>query len=481
MNHRMKYPGICFLFLTLVAGPAFDAPALGDSRDHRLVIHEWGTFTVLQDESGSPIPGVNINEESLPDFVNVLSPTLSPDTHALGPLFNDRLYQGLPRRSKGIARFDPAVTMRMETPIVYFHLPEGKPEPRELDVEIAFRHGWISEWYPDADISAPGFVPMRNSQPITSETTGRIAWKGITVGETGGTPADTKEHVWLAPRQVASDPVSTAKGQTERYLFYRGVANMEAPLRVLRSKDGNSLTIVPNASMGGDIGDMAFPYLWLADIREDGTTAFRVVPGMTLEASNENRARTTAGRFEKGDYSRDNLVTLRASMREAAMADGLYSDEADALLNTWEVSYFKTSGLRLFFLVPEAWTESVLPMNVSEPAAMERVMIGRIELVTPEQRQLLNRMAAVPAHDKKWFYEPFERMTTDEQIQTRNDLLSGKRTLEECGFDTPECYSDYMALGRFRDALVVDGIRRGRGNGLAMFAQVYGLNYFKSW
>ena len=54
---------------------------------------------------------------------------------------------------------------------------------------------------------------------------------------------------------------------------------------------------------------------------------------------------------------------------------------------TWEVTLFKSSGLRLFFMVPRAWTDSYLPLNVSVPADITRVMIGRIELVTPAQRQ----------------------------------------------------------------------------------------------
>jgi hypothetical protein len=35
----------------------------------RLLIHEWGTFTVPQDANGNPIQGVNLNEEALPLFV----------------------------------------------------------------------------------------------------------------------------------------------------------------------------------------------------------------------------------------------------------------------------------------------------------------------------------------------------------------------------------------------------------------------------
>jgi hypothetical protein len=137
--------------------------------------------------------------------------------------------------------------------------------------------------------------------------------------------------------------------------------------------------------------------------------------------------------------------------------------------------------LRLFFLLPQEWTDTVLPLKVSESADIERVMIGRIELVTPEQRELLSRIGAYPSHSQKWFYETFEKMSEKDQSLARAELLAGNRSLKDCGFKMPSSYRDYMAVGRFRDALVVDEIRRRGNKGLMAFAKVYGLNYFKSW
>jgi hypothetical protein len=50
------------------------------------------------------------------------------------------------------------------------------------------------------------------------------------------------------------------------------------------------------------------------------------------------------------------------------VANGLFADEAQALLDTWEISYFKSAGLRVFFIVPRAWTDYYLPLKVSVPA-----------------------------------------------------------------------------------------------------------------
>ena len=86
-------------------------------------------------------------------------------------------------------------------------------------------------------------------------------------------------------------------------------------------------------------------------------------------------------------------------MKNSLIEEGLYAEEADAMLKTWEVSYFKSPGQRLFFIVPRAWTDHQLPLQLSIPARISRVMIGRIELVTPGQRLLLRQIAdgSVPA------------------------------------------------------------------------------------
>ena len=46
-------------------------PSASPSSD-ALVVHEWGTFTVLQDESGKPVGGINTDDEPLPNFVHNL-------------------------------------------------------------------------------------------------------------------------------------------------------------------------------------------------------------------------------------------------------------------------------------------------------------------------------------------------------------------------------------------------------------------------
>ena len=71
MKKNWCLKALWFVGLTILfAGPS--DRALG--ADKPLVVHEWGTFTVLQNELGQPLPGINVNEEALPPFVHRLMP-----------------------------------------------------------------------------------------------------------------------------------------------------------------------------------------------------------------------------------------------------------------------------------------------------------------------------------------------------------------------------------------------------------------------
>lgn len=316
-----------------------------------LVVHEWGTFTVLQDEQGNAIPGINIDDEPVPDFVYrvgslILSPAVS------------RLASKAP-----LPTCHPDVVMRLETPVVYFYPPDDKEAV--VDVEVDFPSGWITEYYPDATVSTPGL----SEGQIRREEMGQLVWKGLKVGGKAGGPR-TDSHVWKTPREVDAASVQTPQGESERYLFYRGVANLEAPVRV--SREGDVLKMTGETRVG-----------WLADFREDGTVAF-------VKAGTEMPANFTG-------YSRTNLAALRAEMRDELIAEGLFSKEADAMLATWEESYFQSRGLRLFYMVPREWTDRHLPLRVSGDTQITRAMIGRIELVTPDQRETIERLVKMPS------------------------------------------------------------------------------------
>ena len=336
----------------LLALPVF---AYGAPDEKPLVIHEWGTFTSLQDENGRTIGGVNIDDEPVPAFVHRLGerPKNAPHT------FDDL--------SKSFYPGSPSVTMRLETPVLYFYPADDKPV--SIDITATFKGGLVSEYFPNGETFLNGKPSNRKPEVIRGDGVGAITWKNVTINAKGEMPR-TDEHVWLAPRKVASAPISVG-AETEQYIFYRGVGNLDAPLTARR---GRHETL--NIATSGTFKPGA---MWLADFRTDGSCAF-------VDATLGGNLVT----FK--DYSTENVAKLRASMKRSLVSAGLFEDEAEAMLETWKLSYFKSSGQRLFYMVPQAWTDAVLPLEMSKPAQVTRVMIGRLELVTPAQRLVINQV-----------------------------------------------------------------------------------------
>src|SRR5438876_8529795 len=100
------------------------------SENARLVVHEWGTFTSLQDEAGRTLGSINSDDEPLPSFTHELDYFHHLKPGELPPI----LYQLAPASH-------PAVTMRLETPVVYFHPPKSALLPIVTDVKVFFYSG----------------------------------------------------------------------------------------------------------------------------------------------------------------------------------------------------------------------------------------------------------------------------------------------------------------------------------------------------
>ncbi|HVR83548.1 MAG TPA: hypothetical protein VMU54_04505, partial [Planctomycetota bacterium] len=276
---------------------------------------------------------------------------------------------------------------------------------------------------------------------------------------------------------VKAASLTASGGESERFLFYRGVAWSQAPLLVQRTEDGKSLLIsswLPEA-LQNQI-PLRIPRLWLADIREDGTTAFRTLAAQKVAMTARAPLTTIPSSFEAKNYSMARLNTLRTEMHDGLVGEGLHSDEADALLNTWDASYFRSSGLRLFFLVPRAWTDYVLPMKTSLDADIKRVMIGRLELVTPQQRDCLRRISETRAPSSAWFQE-WAAKNPDAWKRYQQKREEGNlRALREERIEIPDDYRAYLELGRFRNAIVLDEIGRTLSDGVRKFVDAYDLH-----
>lgn len=430
----------------------------------KLVVHEWGTFTSLQDESGAAIGGINTDDEPVPKFVHRLSDWLLLRPTEMPPCF----FQGAPA-------CHPDVTMRLETPVIYFHPSQTGLVASNLTVRAQFNGGWLSEFYPSALATAPGLVSNRfEFGPLESDTISSLTWSNLEVGGDWPGPA-TSAHVWTSPRAVSAANVRTANGEAERFLFYRGVARLDAPLRISTASGELSF----RSQIEGELkskGPLPIRSLWLVDSRPDGTLAFRTLPPVTLEADPDKILAKTSATFQSSEYLSANSGALKERLHAALVGEGLYPDEAQALLNTWELSYFKSAGLRVFFLVPRGWTDAYLPLQISSPATINRVMVGRIELITASQRQILQQISEYPYKALTNDWEELRGQVYRESVIKRFQRIgAGEESLEDASVPVPKSYELYLRLGRFRQTLVLTEQVLRPSPGMQQFLNAYGL------
>jgi len=126
--------------------------------------------------------------------------------------------------SKAVSRGHPDITMRLETPVIYFHPSKEMKLPFAVDVDVQFRNGWLTQFYPDAKVGASGLSVERGKfkvEWLADGMTGGLSWRNLQVGAQGEPPA-TDLHVWTAPRKVEGATVAGQSGETERFVFYRG-------------------------------------------------------------------------------------------------------------------------------------------------------------------------------------------------------------------------------------------------------------------
>jgi hypothetical protein len=328
-------------FAVLLAAPIFGS---GGNPDSGVTVHEWGTFTTIADGAGGSEPWSPLGGASdLPCFVMHL---------------NSMQYKMMP--SGPTAPATQTVTVRMETPVLYFY----SPRKTTVSVGVDFPKGLITEWYPHASKVSPG--PQLQLPPVRN---GHIEWNAIEIapGSQPELPQGAGASHYYAARDTDADPVRIGQDR-EKLLFYRGIANFSAPLSARFT--GDSSLELRNA--GGDP-------LALAVLFENrgGHIGYRVMHGLRGAESIETPA-LTAG-----------LDSLKKELADGLVSQGLYRKEADAMIETWHDSWFE-EGMRVFYLVPRSLLDRELPLSIQPaPATIARVFVGREEILSPYMRDRL--------------------------------------------------------------------------------------------
>jgi hypothetical protein len=328
-----------------------------------LTAHEWGTFTSIAGRDGQAVKWWPLNGSTdLPGFVQHFH---SGDYKA-----------GL----RG--------TVRMETPVIYFY----SPHETAVSVKVRFSKGVITEWYPNASHIEPDPQNFLEPQALFQRNiNGSIAWNSVTVSPdlAASFPHDNRGKQYYAARETSAAPlvVKTETGnQQEKFLFYRGVSVFPPPI---------SATVSPEGA------------LHVTNLASDE------VPSVILFERRGDKVGYRLGGALPGEMSLDppdltsTFESLSRDLEDILTSQGLYPDEARAMIATWHDSWFE-EGSRLFYIVPTAFVNTILPLTIHPaPSQTVRVFVGRLELVTPATTRAMEKILATHDADALHKYNRF--------------------------------------------------------------------------
>ena len=320
---RFRVLALAVICLVLSAGFGKQASRINPD----LTAHEWGTFTSIAGKDGRTVQWSPLNgSPDLPSFVE----------HLNGAQFK------LGLRGK----------IRMETPVLYFY----SPHETTVSVQVGFYKGVMTEWYPRASRVEPNPARFLNQDALFRQHgNGSIEWDSVAVSPHlaasfphGNQPSDNDDagNQYYAARKTSAAPlvVKTAAGdQQEKFFFYRGVSTYSAPILA---------TVTPEGKLHiTNLAGQEIPSVILFERRGDklGYRLGGAVPGeITLDPPE------LTATFD----------SMRRDIEDILTSQGLYPDEARAMIETWRQSWFE-EGSRLFYIVPQDFLNSILPLTVN--------------------------------------------------------------------------------------------------------------------
>jgi hypothetical protein len=347
-------------------------------------VHEWGTFTSVQGSDGVPLAGLEVEEEALPAFIH------NRDSHLERSQPTDAFAIGVCKSCPGhcckgeccdnlrVGDEPLQVTQKMETPVLYFYSAKA----HKVDVTVDFPKGIISQYFPMPST----FLPALRTLGLQG---GQIHYAGLEIlpeYSLKNVPPVATGNVY-APARVTDANLVRANGETEKFIFYRGLGNFTTSLKV--TSDEKSLAL--HDTLGNGI-----PFLLALNVK-NGKANFKVLgnlaAGQKKSFAMQSLLQELAPTLEMGTFEKRVSPVLVAALEKS----GLYPLEARSMVNTWRVSYFHTEGLRILYVLPRAETDAILPIRISpEPQELVRTLVGRVEVMTKLEENSLLSWADVP-------------------------------------------------------------------------------------
>jgi len=300
---------------------------------NEFIVHEWGSISLIQGSDHAVLGGLTDDQGDLPPFIETW--------------FKQPSRANLP--------------MMIEKPILYFYTKEAIV----ANVKVQIPQGIPTQWYPAAKRFHPPNPGAGKPQPPMKN--GLLEWNWIAV-----TPPDARnnlkplnKHPWWPIAREPDSAILRVGGTEEKFLFYRGSSKFKPTLNV-RYKDGFKL---------------------------QATKPVKHVFTVLAQDQDKSPVITYRPRFSSdGESSPATPVADAAAagklLRKILQDEGLYEKEADGLVRIWQKDIFSKQGLRAMYLMEEDDLEEMLPLSIQPaPDAIERVMLVRIECLSPDHEE----------------------------------------------------------------------------------------------
>jgi hypothetical protein len=333
------------------------APAPG-----QLIVHEWGTFTGLAGSDGVHLPFRAGIGSDLPPFVF----TRAEQAARLTPDLKDVMWEVFTKN-------ETVALQRMETPVVYFYTDA----PREVEARVDFPQGMLTEFYPPVRSMTPAY-DLRSRSVLQGSS---LDWGKIRIAPASASANVPKvegnnHYAHARETDAATVQFSDRPGEVheENFLFYRGLGDFTLPV-TLAAVGGNRFVLHNSAD-------------------DPIATAFliRIKGGTARFSTYRNVARRQEMTLPSQEVAAEDLAEAVVT---ALVAEGLYEKEARAMVKTWESNWFgeEGTGTRLLYTLPRRVTDGLLPLRINPtPDETVRVLVGRIDVLTPEQEAKLASM-----------------------------------------------------------------------------------------
>ena len=362
-------------------------PRLPPTDEDSFVVHEWGTFTSFSGSNGVQLDFRPLINSDLPAFV-----------------FDRHMQSGAPILTKLHVR----ARVRMETPVTYFYTNKE----RTIKASVEFPNGLLTEFYPPVETMTPDFswndathppfknskldwgeinlIPVRSLTPAVKDCETADWLRGLIAERVLPSDGAPSNHYYRA-RETDSALVHVKRPQAslerfrpsgnfiEKFLFYRGVGSFNQPLHVVVDEK-NRIQITNQ----GDRPLRSIFRVTVADKLASISAIQQLKAHETLEFPEVAQAVT--------------IEELKDQVSHSLVEEGLYTREARAMVETWADSWFSEEGTRIFYMVPQEVTDQILPLNISpQPDTCVRVLVGRIEIMTPSMESQLMEVVRLNA------------------------------------------------------------------------------------